>query len=507
MWVEQKLGEPVVMNDGRCRSGNQNTKIAGWRIAFGVTLVELLVVIGIMVAVMAIAIPVVRLTSNDNRVALATQSVRSFLTEAIAAADRQGKSYVFFERNVNNPNFCNRLYRGRPRPNYRGEDETAYAIKAPSEIVTVAGVPSGNPPVMPGGMPFEVFYLFNADASKIHTYQYLSFRDRPEKYLVFQSFPMPAALGPMGPVAKVYCRLDPQTPLSSAEGPRSGLQPIQPGPEFAPPAGPVADWTVAATTVPERAGGGAIRFWPADRVLYPPTPGAVAQVLDIPNLSGGSPGQFLSRLMPFEVTQPPMLDELNYLDLPQGMAISLVASGFGDIDVFNFNGGDFLNSPALTQLAFVQNMGDEVRSFGATAVADVVDRELKDPTYANYIGLADNPVRAAYYPRIEFEGGGRVSRAFVMSARFTAAGSAVFGPNNARIARTGPLHPLFPLFLLIGEDNFQQRSLLPPTSPVLPGDHWIMLGAQMSTPKIVKAQPGLSLDLAHVAVAESISER
>jgi hypothetical protein len=137
----------------------------------------------------------------------------------------------------------------------------------------------------------------------------------------------------------------------------------------------------------------------------------------------------------------------------------------------------------------------------------VVDAELRDPTSPNFIGLSDNPIRAAYFPRIEFEGGGRVSRAFVMSPRFTAAGSVVFGPNNSRIARTGPLHPLFPLFLLIGEDNFQQRSLLPVTAPVLSGDHWIMLGAQTSTPKIVKAQPGLNLDLAHVAVAESVSER
>lgn len=493
-------------NERLCRRAQRSLCLVPKGTARGVTLVELLVVIGIMVAVMAIAIPVVRLTSNDNRVALATQSVRSFLMEAIAAADRQGNSYVFFERNVNNPNFCNRLYRGRPRPAYRGEDETAYAIKAPSEIVTVGGVPSGNPPTMPGGMPFEVFYLFNADASRIQPYQYLSFRDRPEKYLVFQSFSMPAALGPMGPVAKVYCRLDPQTPLSSVEGPRSGLQPIQPGPEFAPPAGPVADWTVAATTEPRRADGGPIRFWPADRVLYPPTPD-VAEVSDIPNLSVGTPGQFLSRLLPFEVTQPPMLDELNYLDLPSGMAISLAASGFGDIDVFNFNGGDFMNSPALTQLAFVQNLGDDIRAFGAPAVADVVDAELRDPTSPNFIGLSDNPIRAAYFPRIEFEAGGRISRAFVMSSRYTAAASVVFGPNNARITRTGPLHPLFPLFLLIGEDNFQQRSLLPVTAPVLSGDHWIMLGAQMSTPKIVKAQPGMNLDLAHVAVAESVSER
>ena len=39
----------------------------------GVSLVELLVVIGIMVAVLAVAIPVVRLTTSDNRVSLATQ--------------------------------------------------------------------------------------------------------------------------------------------------------------------------------------------------------------------------------------------------------------------------------------------------------------------------------------------------------------------------------------------------------------------------------------------------
>lgn len=466
----------------------------------GVTLVELLIVIGIMVAVMAVAIPIVRLTTNDNRVSMATQTVRSFLMEAAAAAERDGKSYVYFERNINAPNFCYRLYRGRPRPMYRGESETAYAIKAPNETVILPGVPGGSPPVMPGAMSFEVFYLYNADASRIRPYEYMTLRDRPEKYLVYQSFQMPAGVSNMGPVAKVYCRLDPQTPLSSIGLQRSGLLPAGGGSEFDVVAAPHNGWTAAAATVPQRAGGGGTaQFWPADRVFYPAT--GPADPADIPNFAGGSPGQFVSRLLAFEISQPPMLDELNYLDLPQGMAIYLGGSGFGEEDTFLFDGVPFQNSPRHIQFAFNENLG----ALSDATIAAAVTNELQDPTFS-FVKNENSPVRAEYFPRIEFEAGGRITRAMVMSPRYTAAGS-VMVANSNKIARLGPIYPLSPLFLLIGEDNVQQRLALPLDSPVMPNDYWIMLGAQTSTPKVVKAQVGVNLDLAHVAVAGSVSER
>ncbi|MDP1560550.1 MAG: type II secretion system protein [Pirellulaceae bacterium] len=466
----------------------------------GVTLVELLIVIGIMVAVMAVAIPVVRLTTNDNRVSMATQTVRSFLMEAAAAAERNGKAYVYLERNINAPNFCYRLYRGRPRPQYRGESETAYAIKAPNETVILPGVPGGSPPVMPGAMAFDVFYLFNADASRVRPYEYMTFRDRPEKYLVYQSFQMPAGVSMQGPVAKVYCRLDPQTPMSSASAQRSGMVPMGAGAEFETIGAAHNGWPAAATTVPQRAGGGGpAQFWPADRVFYPAT--GPANPADIPNFAGGSPGQFVSRLLAFEVSQSPMLDELNYLDLPQGMAIYLGGSGFGEEDTFFFDGVPFQNSLPHIQFAFNENLG----ALSDATISAAVTNELQDPTFS-FVKNENSPIRAEYYPRIEFEAGGRITRAFVMSPRYTAAGS-VMVANSNKIARLGPIYPLSPLFLLIGEDNVQQRMALPVTAPVMANDFWIMLGAQTSTPKVVKAQVGVNLDVAHIAVAGSISER
>ncbi len=468
----------------------------------GVSLVELLIVIGIMVAVMAVAIPVVRLTTNDNRVSLATQTVRSFLMEAAASAERYGKSYVYFERNTNAPNYCYRLYRGRPRPLYRGEAETSYAIKAPNEAVVLPGVPGGFPPVVPGPMSFDVFYLFNADASKVRPYEYMTFRDRPEKYLIYQSFQMPPTVSGMGqgPVAKVYCRLDPQTPMSPAGQARSALVPISGGSEFDAIVAPLNGWGAAAVTVPQRAGGGGVaQFWPADRVFYPATGPAVPE--DIPNFAGGSPGQFVSRLLAFEISQPPMLDELNYLDLPQGMAIYLGGSGFGDIDAFVFGGAPFQNSPPYTQFAFNENLG----ALSDPTISAALNNELQDPTFS-FIKNDNSPIRAEYFPRIEFEAGGKITRAMVMSPRYSAAGS-VMVANSNKIARLGPLYPLSPLFLLIGEDNVQERSALPVNAPVLPNDYWIMLGAQTSTPKIVKAQVGVPLNVAHITVAGSLSEQ
>lgn len=483
----------------------------------GVSIVELLIVVGIMVAVMAIAIPVVRLTTNDNRVSLATQAVRSFLMETAAAAERDGKSYVFFERNINAPNYCYRLYRGRPRSLYRGESETAYAIKAPNETVILPGVPGGSPPVIPGPMAFDVFYLFNADASRVRPYEYMTFRDRPEKYLVYQSFQV-SGVSTQGPVAKVYCRLDPQTPMSSVGMQRSGLNSTGGGAEFETIAVPLNGWEAAATTVPNRAvGGGVAQFWPADRVFYPAT--GPANPADIPNFAGGSPGQFVSRLLPFEVSQPPMLDELNYLDLPQGMAIYLGGSGFapnvpsdwffnglgiatfngsslsGDTDAFLFDNVPFQNTNAYTQFGFLPNLGGLVPN----PAGAVINLELSTMN-------EESVARAEYFPRIEFEAGGRITRAFVMSPRYSAAGSVVVANSN-KIVRSGPFYPVTPLMLLIGEDDLLRRGALPASAPVMSNDYWIMLGAQASTPKVVKAQVGITLDFAHAAVAGSLSER
>lgn len=509
---------------------NSRDWVASGRFPFrrsGVSIVELLIVVGIMVAVMAIAIPVVRLTTNDNRVSLATQTVRSFLMEAAASAERDGKSYVFFERNINQPDYCYRLYRGRPRPLYRGESETAYAIKGPDEFVRLPGVPGVAPPVDTGGpMLFEVFYLFNADYTRIRPYEYLGLTGLPQKYLIFQAFRMRPDISTFGPVAKVYCRLDPQMPVNPDSGPRNNVKTIQHMGEFELPTGARDGWTDAETTYPQRAGGGGALayFRPADRIYYPPM--GSANLGDIPKFSGGNPGQFESRLFQFEISQAPMLDELNYLDLPQGMAIYLGGSGFapnvpsdwefngagvavyktpgighsriGDADAFLYANQPFENSKAYIQFGANPKL-DEIFNIPVNRVRDAISLELSSIT-------EDSLYRAEYYPRIEFDAGGRISRAFVMSPRYTNAGSRVVD-DRSKIARMGPLYPSTPLMLLIGEDDVLRRVALPPSAPIMSNDYWIMLGAQTSTPKVVKAQVGITLDFAHAAVAGSVSER
>jgi hypothetical protein len=351
-------------------------------------------------------------------------------------------------------------------------------------------------------MEFNVFYLYNADPTKIQPFELLSFRDRPEKYLVYQAFQMPNPAPAFAIVTKVYCRLDPQVPLSPLPLNRSGLRSTAPGAEFQPVALPHAGWSVAAATPPVSASGvSPVRFWPADAAVYTGG-GAMGTPSDIPTFQPGSPGVFLSRLLAFEVSQPPMIDELNYLDLPEGMAIYLGASGFGDIDGFMFNTVLYPNFEPYQQFAFRGDLGAVMAAEMAAdpAVVTQINAEVQDPNFL-FVRNATSPIRAEYFPRIEFEAGGRISRAFAMSPRFTAAGSYVAG-SNSRIARQGPINPLFPLFLLVGEDNVQQRQ----AQVVLPSDFWIMLSSQTSMPKIVKAQVGVPLDQAHVAIAGSVSE-
>ena len=470
----------------------------------GVSLVELLVVIGIMVAVLAVAIPVVRLTTSDNRVSLATQSIRSFLQGAALQADRHGKSYVIFERSANAPDLCYRLFMGRPRAPYRGEDETSYAIMAPSESVVLNGVPDvANIPNTPGPMSFSVFYLFNADASKVRPFQYLTFRDRPEKYLVYQAFQMPQG-NSARPYCKVFCRIDPKEPLNPVSIDIAGQRPLAPRSEFQAVGSPHANWVAAGATLPQKGGSGGVAvFWPADRVYYPnpSAPGfRPADPTDIPNFSVGAPGQFISRLLSFEVSQPPAIDELNTLELPDGMAIYLGASGF-DIDGFTLGGAVFENFLPYRHFAFRDDMGSLTLDGN---VATALENEVLDPNF-QFTRNQESVVRPEYFPRIEFEAGGRIHRAFSMSPRYAAATSYALNANDVRLTRQGPITPLFPLFLLVGEDNPLERSTA--LSGVLANDYWVMLGAQTSTPKIVKAEMGVPLDQAHVNVANSVSER
>jgi len=458
---------------------------------YGVTIVELLVVIAIIVSVMAVAVPVVRLTTGDNRISLATQSVRSFVESIAAEAQYEGRSHLIFERNANSPGLCYRLFKGRSRPNYRGEDETSYAIKAPDETVTISTVAGTVAESV--DMRFNVFYLYNADSAKAQPFEYLSFRDRPEKYLIYQGFAQDSGStgGIVRPIVKLYCRLDPRSASSSIPFSRDSLTELRTGSEFAAPMNRNG-WAAARAALALRASDNSqANFWPADPVFFPPVGTAVAG--DIPNWNATSQ-RFTSKISQFYISQPPMIDELNFLELPKGVAIQLNGSGFGQID-----GVDDRFLPFL-QFAF----RDDYAMYCDPSIANAIGTFASTDPTQDLPKVRDSlsPIRAAYFPRIEFDASGKVYRAFGMSPGMTALNSSL-SPPDGKLSRLAPFQPLTSLYLLVGEDDVNQRS----ATPLLPADHWIVVSSQTGNAKVVKAEDGVSVGISREIAAASVTER
>ena len=101
---------------------------------FGVTLVELLVVITIMTIVTALIIPRVRVLNKDRNIRETSRVIGSLLASASNNAIAQGAAGVVFERNRNfvernDANdqdvffACTRMYLMRAVPDYNGDDE------------------------------------------------------------------------------------------------------------------------------------------------------------------------------------------------------------------------------------------------------------------------------------------------------------------------------------------------------------------------------------------------
>lgn len=472
----------------------------------GVTLVELLVVIGISVSVLAIAIPIVRLTTADNRISVATQTVRSFLDGAVLEAQSAGRSSIIFERNFNNPNLCTRIFRGRPRPNYRGEDSSAYAIKAPSEFVEIDVIRGGTAQSVVIG--FDVFYLYNADFKKVVPFEYLQLDDRPEQFLIYRSFeitsgPTSSGGGILRPVVKVFCRLDPIVMSDPLAASRTSHLAVPTGPEFTAVSSlssPINGWVLAGA--PPLAGGVLMDFWPAEPA-YRALPGYNGST-SIPRWSvAGGTTTLVSRISGFQTSQPPALSELDFLELPDGVAIHLDGSGFGEIDGV---ADGFIPHAQFMHVGMLRAESAEAN------LPNQIDIDLNLAQQDTY------PGRTAYFPRIEMDSEGRVFRAFAMSPRMTSLTSYVDGA-GPQLTRSAPFTPVSQLALLVGEiDAIGRPALAEPMDPalaamglqytgILNSDHWIVMSNQTRNTKILKAEDNVTIALSREVTANASSEK
>lgn len=461
----------------------------------GVTLVELLVVMGIIVAVMAIAVPVVRLVSDGSKVAAAADEVQSFVRSVQGDAKANGGSFMIFERNHNNPNLCTRVYRGKPRPDYRGEDYTSYTVPGGLELVQLEYIdPVG------GGtenltLPCQAFYVYNADVNKIIPYQYLQLEGRMEQYRIIKARMLPETTdvvnaGVYRPVVKIMAFPDSagnnlkQSTMDVVANQTGGLtrQPVDPTVGF-------TNWADAFST-----GGVENEFWP-NTPLWTNT-------LSNPNYDASldfpQPANTGLRTYSFSITQPPYIDEMNYLTMPEGMGIRLNATGFDSdgVAAVDFPGADGIPSAfAFNQFAwpdaemdlFPDAVIDMELMESEAAVATILDGETEVPAVApanNFqVNLAiDGTTRTSYFPMVEFDETGSLVRSYTSSPFVSAVLS-----EGADIVRMTPFEVFSPLYLLVGkEESFESTRLLGDD------DYWVVVNNQSGRTTVLKSE---SVDL------------
>lgn len=88
----------------------------------GLTLVELLVVIGIVILVTAVALPIIKPALKDRKIREASRQLNSFISLARAAALEQGREAgIYLERSAINPNACFDVYLAESPYPYSGD--------------------------------------------------------------------------------------------------------------------------------------------------------------------------------------------------------------------------------------------------------------------------------------------------------------------------------------------------------------------------------------------------
>ena len=92
----------------------------------GLTLIELMIVIGIIAIVSAAAIPLVRSLTADREIREATRMLTTFIERARADAISEGTSSgIYFERDPRDPNKCIDVYMLKFFPTYAGDVENS----------------------------------------------------------------------------------------------------------------------------------------------------------------------------------------------------------------------------------------------------------------------------------------------------------------------------------------------------------------------------------------------
>ena len=87
----------------------------------GLTLIEMLVVIGLVVTLAALAIPTVRLLTHDMRVREAGRDLQAFVQDAQNSARAEGQAGLWIERDLDAPNTSVLIYRIKTPPAYVGD--------------------------------------------------------------------------------------------------------------------------------------------------------------------------------------------------------------------------------------------------------------------------------------------------------------------------------------------------------------------------------------------------
>lgn len=471
------------------RTTVRSAKCGSFQIGNGrraVTLIELLIVIAIIVSLMAVAVPVVRLATDGNKVATLAEEVRSFVSSVQSDAKLEGRGFLIFERNHNNPNLCYRIFRGKPRPDYRGEDFTSYAVPAGEETVemTVGSIPMS--------LTCLTFYLYNADVGKVQAFQTLKLDGRMEAYKIMKARVMPASTDVVNqsvyrPVVKVFAAMN-------YNGPGTSFSPFVPFSQTVAPLMPSGNWNDWNDAFSPNPSGVENDFWPPSPMWTNTSSNSSYDATnDFPNANSATFG--------FSVTQPPYVDEMNFLTFPEGTALHLNMSGFDTEGVNNpsIPGSSGLQGTvAQTQFAFPVDLEDlESDTAAATTIHNETATPATDPANNYMINLPpQSSVRTAYFPMVEFGAAGQIDRAYASSQLLTSMLSL-----GADVVRTAPFSPSSPLYLHIGKDS--NRS-----SPILDKDDYlVVVHQQTGRASIAKVEDSMgTVSAARSVIAGSVSE-
>lgn len=128
------------------------------------TLIELLVVIGIMLVLVAVALPSIRMLTKGNSVREAARVVNTFIESARSDAATNEFGGIWIERSERDPNKATRIYKIRRPQTYSGDTQNAQA-----RILHGGGYGNSVPPIGPcgAGGNSTIVALFRANENQL----------------------------------------------------------------------------------------------------------------------------------------------------------------------------------------------------------------------------------------------------------------------------------------------------------------------------------------------------